>query len=176
MASADATGTKTIASAISGSSLLDFPTVKARLTGHRALVIDEDTESFGRIFVSLSSAGCRVKLARQPNVAMQITAVFRPGLIIFSTSLPAATVADLIAALRDAPATKDSVFIALAARESKRERHRMMDLGCDGYLWKPCDRYLFATELVRRTPCLLSDQPGSHGGLGGSATAPPFSF
>jgi len=176
MTSEDGTGAKTTAPAISGSPLLDFPTVKARLTGHRALVIDEDAESFGRIFVSLSSAGCRVKLARQPNVAMQITAVFRPGLIIFSTSLPAATVADLIAALRDAPATKDSVFIALAARESKRERHRMMDLGCDGYLWKPCDRYLFATELVRRTPCLLSDQPGSHGGLGGSATAPPFSF
>src|SRR5450432_4509104 len=134
MTSEDGTGAKTTAPAISGSPLLDFPTVKARLTGHRALVIDEDAESFGRIFVSLSSAGCRVKLARQPNVAMQITAVFRPGLIIFSTSLPAATVADLIAALRDAPATKDSVFIAPSEREPNRERHRTMDLGCKGYL------------------------------------------
>ena len=176
MAFADATGTKTTAPAISGSPLLDFPTVKARLTGHRALVIDEDAESFGRIFVSLSSAGCRVKLARQPAVAIQITAVFRPGLIIFSTSLPAATVAALLVSLRDAPATKDSVLVALAERESKRERRRMTDLGCDGYVWKPCDRYLFATELVRRTPCLLSDQPRSHSVLGGSALAPPFSF
>jgi DNA-binding response OmpR family regulator len=134
---------------------LDFATVKRQLTGHRALVIEEESESFGRMFVSLSSAGCSATLARRWAQVEPAIRRSQPTLILFSTQLPEVGGPDMVRRLRQLLGSGNPALIAVAGRESKRERRKLLELGCDGYVWKPADRYLFAMDLVARTPRLL---------------------
>ncbi len=140
---------------------LDFATAKRRLTGHRALVIEEESESFGRMFVSLSSAGCPATLARRWAQVEPLVRRTQPTMVLFSTQLSELNAAEIIRKLRLDPGTKEAVLIAVAGRESKKERRKLLDFGCDGYVWKPTDRYLFAMDVVARTPRLLDGNRGA---------------
>lgn len=143
------------------SSTLDFATAKRQLTGHRALVIEEESESFGRMFVSLSSAGCPSTLARRWAQVEPLMRRTQPTMVLFSTQLSEMSAGEIVRNLRQDPGTKDAVLIAVAGRESKKERRKLLELGCDGYVWKPTDRYLFAMDLVARTPRLLDGNRGA---------------
>ncbi len=143
------------------SSNLDFATAKRRLTGHRAVVIEEESESFGRMFVSLSSAGCPATLARRWAQVETLLRQTHPTMILFSTQLAEMSASEIIRMLRQDPGTKNAVLIAVAGHESKKERRKLLELGCDGYVWKPTDRYLFAMDLVARTPRLLDGNRGA---------------
>lgn len=136
-------------------SSLDFATTKRHLAGHRALVMEEEAESFGRMFLSLSSAGCPAALARRWAQVEPTVRRTRSTLILFSTQLTEMSGDEVVRRLRGNPATSAAILIAIAGRESKKERRKLLELGCDGYLWKPADRYLFAMDLVARTPLLL---------------------
>ncbi|HET6148959.1 MAG TPA: response regulator [Polyangia bacterium] len=136
-------------------STLDFATAKRQLTGHRALVMEEEPESFGRIFLSLSSAGCPATLARRWAQVEPIARRARPTLVLFSTQLAEMDGEEVVRHLRANPTTAGAILVAIAARESKKERRKLLELGCDGYVWKPADRYLFAMDLVARTPRLF---------------------
>ena len=136
-------------------STLHVDAVRARLTGHRALIIEEDAESFGRMFMSLAAAGCRAILARRPVQAFQIAARTPPTLVIFSTSVTG-DVTGLVGDLRREAACSLATLVALGEGTAKRERRKLLELCCDGYVAKPADRFLFATELLLRTPRLLS--------------------
>ena len=146
---------------ISSTSSLDFATAKRQLTGHRAVVIEQESESFGRMFVSLSSAGCPSTLARRWAQVEPLVQRTHATMILFSTQLSEMTAPEIIRMLRQDPGTKTAVLIAVAGRESKKERRKLLDLGCDGYVWKPTDRYLFAMDLVARTPRLLDGNRGA---------------
>jgi CheY-like chemotaxis protein len=140
---------------------LDFATAKRQLTGHRAVVIEEESESFGRMFVSLSSAGCPSTLARRWAQVELLVRRTMPTMILFSTQLSEMSAPEIIRMLRQDPGTRNAILIAIAGRESKKERRKLLELGCDGYVWKPTDRYLFAMELVARTPRLLDGNRGA---------------
>jgi DNA-binding response OmpR family regulator len=142
-------------SAVPTPSGLDFAEVRRQLAGHRALVLEEESESFGFVFVSLSRAGCPATLARRWAQVEPAIVRTRPTLILFSTTLAEVRAEEIVHRLRDNPATRTAILIAVAGRESKKERRKLIALGCDGYVWKPIDRYLFAIELVARTPRLL---------------------
>jgi DNA-binding response OmpR family regulator len=142
-------------------SSLDFATAKKQLTGHRALVMEEEAESFGRMFLSLSSAGCSATLARRWAQVEPMARRTRPTLVVFSTQLVEMSGEEIVGRLRENPATRAAVLVAIAGRESKKERRKLLDLGCDGYIWKPTDRYLFAMDLVARTPILLQVGAGA---------------
>ena len=149
---------------VSGAALgasLDFATAKKQLTGHRALVMEEDAESFGRMFLSLSSAGCSATLARRWAQVDPMSRRTRPTMVLFSTQLAEMSGDEIVHRLRENPATRDAVLVAIAGRELKKERRKLLDLGCDGYVWKPADRYLFAMDLVARTPLLLQEGAGA---------------
>jgi CheY-like chemotaxis protein len=136
-------------------SVLDFATAKRQLTGHRALIIEDDAEAFGRMFLSLSSAGCPATLARRWAQVEPTARRTRATLVLFSTQLIEMPGDEIVRRLRQSSVTRTAILVAIAGRESRKERHKLMDLGCDGYTWKPADRYLFAMDLVGRTPALL---------------------
>jgi len=142
-------------------STLDFATAKRQLTGHRALVIEEESESFGRMFVSLSSAGCPATLARRWAQVEPAVRRTQPTLVLFSTQLAELNGGEIVSLLREHPGTRGAILIAVAVRESKKERRKLTELGCDGYVWKPTDRYLFAMDMVARTPRLLDGNRGA---------------
>ena len=141
--------------------LVSIATARACLSGQLALVVDDDSASFGHIFVSLASAGCRAVLARRwSQAAHHIERAGNPSLIIFSTSLRDTDAAALIRAARAFPKMSSALLIALTNQDSRREQRLLRALGCDGYLSKPADRFLFAAELVRRT-ARLTDGSGA---------------
>jgi CheY-like chemotaxis protein len=135
---------------------LDFATVRKHLAGVRTLVLEAESEPFGYMFVSLSRAGCLATLARRWAQLEPAIGRTRPDLILFSTTLAEVRGDEIVHRLRDNPVTRTAILVAVAGHESKKERHRLIALGCDGYVWKPIDRYLFAMELVERTPRLLT--------------------
>lgn len=137
---------------------LDFSLAKARLKGHRALIREDQPETFGRMFIALAATGCRASLARRRIQLFQMAATIQPTLIIFSMQAEP-DAASLVRDLRQNPATRDCVIIALGGGQSKRERQRLIEIGCQGCLEMPVDRHLFAMDLLQRTPCLLAGAP-----------------
>ena len=143
------------APSISPASTVDFATAKRQLSGNRALIMEDDAEAFGRMFLSLSSAGCPATLARRWAQVEPTARRTRATLVLFSTQLAEMAGDEVVSRLRQNPATRTAILIAIAGRESKKERRKLLDLGCDGYVWKPADRYLFAMDMVARTQVLL---------------------
>jgi CheY-like chemotaxis protein len=142
-------------------SALNFATAKRQLTGHRALVMEEEPESFGRMFLSLLSAGCPATLSRRWAQVEPTARRTRPTLVLFSTQLAEMGGEEVVRRLRGNPTTSAAILVAIAGRESKKERRKLFELGCDGYVWKPADRYLFAMDLVARTPRLFQADSGA---------------
>ncbi len=131
---------------------------RACLAGRSGLVIDDDGERFGRMFVSLSTAGCPVRLARSFEQARQMLSreVAAPALVILSADLGEgpADVAGIVGWLRAQPRTREAILVAIAGIESRRERRRLIDAGCDGYLARAVDARLFAQDLLAAVPRL----------------------
>ncbi len=152
---------RNVVTGIALGSSLDFATAKRQLTGHRALVMEDEAESFGRMFLSLSSAGCSATLVRRWAQVEPMARRTRPTLVLFSTQLTEMGAEEMVRRVRENPATRAAVVVAVAGRESKKERRKLLELGCDGYVWKPADRYLFAMDLVARTPLLLQSGAGA---------------
>src|SRR4051812_24851296 len=98
---------------VSLASTLDFATAKRQLTGHRAVVMEDETESFGRIFLSLSSAGCSATLARRWAQVEPTARRTRPSLILFSTQLPEMGADEIVRRLRANPVTASAILVAI---------------------------------------------------------------
>src|SRR5215468_3310402 len=111
---------RTVGSGVALGSSLDFATAKKQLTGHRAIVMEEEAESFGRMFLSLSSAGCSATLVRRWAQVEPMARRTRPTLVLFSTQLSEMGAEEIVRRLRENPATRAAVVVAIAARESKK--------------------------------------------------------
>jgi CheY-like chemotaxis protein len=124
----------------------------ACLSGLTGIVVDEDAETFCRIFVSLDHVGCRVRLARRFVQGVKMLREVRPSFVIVATRVEGGSAAELLRLIKAEPASRHTLVLALAASENRHERRRLLGNGFDGYLAKPVDLHLFAQELVAQVP------------------------
>jgi DNA-binding response OmpR family regulator len=127
---------------------VSFEQARARLQGHRALVLDPDVEEAGRVFVSLGQAGVHVRLARRFSQVLAMLPQLRPHLFLFATRLPEGDCLPLLLSLK-ASAIPPLRLVALSDSHGRSERRRFLGAGCEVVMNKPIDVHLFAQQLVR---------------------------
>lgn len=127
---------------------VSFDEAKARLTGRKAVVIDVDTESSGRVFVSLNNAGAQVRIARRVLQGLTLVEEVKPDFVLLGTHLPDGDSAELVTRLKASGGPRP-VVIALSPGPSRAIRRRFLAAGADVFLCKPIDVHLFAQQLAR---------------------------
>jgi len=114
--------------------------------GEAILIFDDNEANLKLARVLLQSAGYVVRTAESAEQALQTLASFRPRLILMDIQLPGTEGLELSRRLKDDPATRDIVILALTAYAMKGDEGKALEAGCDGYIAKPIDtRTLTAT-------------------------------
>jgi len=116
---------------------------------NRILVI-EDTEDNRRILRDvLTNAGFEVIEATDGEKGVAAAAEHRPDLILMDISIPIIDGWEATQVLKHDPATNDIPIIALTAHALASDREKAMEVGCDGYLAKPCEPRAVVAEVQR---------------------------
>ena len=107
----------------------------------------EDAREMYRDF--LEFAGFRVKTARDGREAIDMARVYRPDLILMDLSLPGIDGWEATRLLKQDPLTARLPIVALSAHALPAEGKRARDVGCDGFIAKPCLPNDLVTEIAQ---------------------------
>ena len=135
---------------------VDRVEVTRRLHAASVLVISQDIESAGRLFVGLGRLACAVRLARLSVQAMLMLGEVQPSICVVDADAGDLEASVLLRKLRAHAVTRDALFVALIARPSPSRSRRLLRAGFDGVLSKPFDENLLPQELMRGVPCLAA--------------------
>jgi CheY-like chemotaxis protein len=103
------------------------------------LVVDDNPINLKLLRVLLSGEGYEVRCALDAEEALATLRTFRPGLILMDLQLPGMDGLELTGLLKDDPATRDIVVIAVTSYAMKGDEERALAAGCDAYVAKPID-------------------------------------
>ena len=109
------------------------------LAGGRVLVVEDDVEITDALRRSLRHEGYDVRTAGDAEEALRMLETFTPRLILMDIQLPGIDGLTLTRQLKQDPARKDIVILALSAYAMKGDEDKALAAGCDGYITKPID-------------------------------------
>jgi CheY-like chemotaxis protein len=113
----------------------------------RVLIVDDNGLNLELASFLLTTDGLQVATAMDGASALAQVAAFRPDLVLMDIQLPQTDGLELTRRLRADPATRALVIIAFTAYAMKGDEARMRAGGCDGYIAKPIDAALFASQV-----------------------------
>jgi DNA-binding response OmpR family regulator len=118
------------------------------LSGETILVVDDEPKIRKTVRAYLESAGYRVVMAQDGQVALTVSRHERPALVILDLGLPAIDGLDVARTLRR---ESDVPIIMLTARIDEADKLIGLELGADDYVTKPFS----PRELVARVRAVL---------------------
>lgn len=120
------------------------------------LIVDDNPANMKLVHYLLTKRGYDVRTAESATAALACLETFRPVLILLDLQMPGIDGFTLARQLKDDPATRDIVLLAVTAYAMHGDEQRARDAGCDAYVTKPIDTRTLPTlvaELIeRRTP------------------------
>src|SRR5450759_3571698 len=131
----------------------DRPAVlsRKRMTANgKTVLLVEDNED-NRIVYStiLRHFGYSVTEALNGEEGITKARTEQPDLILMDISIPIIDGWEATQVLKHDPTTKDIPIIALTAHALASDREKAMEVGCDGYLAKPCEPRAVVAEVQR---------------------------
>jgi CheY-like chemotaxis protein len=116
----------------------------------QTVLLIEDNED-NRIVYStiLGHFGYRVMEALNGEEGIAKARAEKPDLILMDISIPIIDGWEATQVLKHDPATRLIPIIALTAHALASDRERAMEVGCDGYLAKPCEPRAVVAEVQR---------------------------
>ena len=106
---------------------------------HRVLVVDDNrdfAESFAAI---LRSLGSEVRIEYDGLAGLEAAAAFRPGVAFIDIGMPKLDGYALARRLREAPATRNAILVAVTGWGQPGDRQRAKEAGFDQHMVKPVD-------------------------------------
>ena len=113
------------------------------------LVVDDHPQNLKLVRAILAAEGYDVRTAADAEDALAMLESFTPRLILMDLQLPGMDGFELAKRLKQAPATRSIVIIALTAYAMKGDEDRAVAAGFDGYLAKPIDIAAFRQVVAR---------------------------
>ena len=119
-------------------------------TNGKTVLLVEDNED-NRIVYStiLRHFGYEVSEALNGEEGIAKARSERPDLILMDISIPIIDGWEATQVLKHDPVTRDIPIIALTAHALASDREKAMEVGCDGYLAKPCEPRAVVAEVQR---------------------------
>lgn len=132
----------------------------------KTVLLVEDNED-NRIVYStiLRHFGYRVMEALNGEEGIATARSEKPDLILMDISIPIIDGWEATQVLKHDPETRQIPIIALTAHALASDRERAMQVGCDGYLAKPCEPRAVVAEVQR-----FLGQPSGLDGTGAPST------
>lgn len=122
---------------------------------HKVLIIEDEAQTRNLFLNCLKFEGFEALGANNGSLGVQLAHRHHPELVVCDIMMPDMDGYQVLAKLRQNPATATIPFIFLTAKVAMSELRRGMTLGADDYLTKPCtiDDFLaaIATRLQRHT-------------------------
>ena len=110
----------------------------------------EDNEDNRIVYTTmLEHFGYRVLQAGDGEAAIGMIREHRPDVVIMDISMPGIDGWEATARLRGDPTTRDIPIVAVTAHALPEHQKRARDLGCEGYLTKPCEPSRLLQEIRR---------------------------
>jgi two-component system cell cycle response regulator DivK len=109
------------------------------MAGERVLVVDDNAQNLKLAQVTLAIEGYVTQTAADAEEALKALESFRPRLILMDLQLPGMDGLELTRQLKQNPAMRSIVIIALTANAMKGDDLEALAAGCDGYMSKPID-------------------------------------
>jgi CheY-like chemotaxis protein len=120
------------------------------LPRHALILLIEDHEDNRNIYRTiLEHFGFRVLLASDGREGVSLAREGQPDLILMDISIPHIDGWEATKILKADPATSDVPIIALTAHALATDRAKAEEVGCDGYLAKPCEPRRVVAEVER---------------------------
>jgi CheY-like chemotaxis protein len=129
------------------------------MNGAPILIVDDNPVNLKLARVLLSAAGHEVRTAGDAEAALEVLRTWRPCLILMDIQLPGMDGLSLTRQLKEDPATRDIVVVALTAYAMKGDDEKAIASGCAGYITKPLDTRTFAETVARLLPVEAAPKP-----------------
>ncbi len=114
------------------------------MPGERVLIVDDNPMNLKLVRILLTGDGFDVRSAADAEEAEFILEDFHPQLILMDIQLPGIDGLQLTRRLRDDPAHRNVVIVALTAYSMKGDERKAREAGCNGYITKPIDTATFS--------------------------------
>jgi DNA-binding response OmpR family regulator len=126
--------------------------------GRRILLVEDEANILEAITFILSRAGWDVRGHGNGETALAEVARVEPDVIVLDVMLPGMSGFEILAALRDAAATRTVPVVMLTAKGQTKDREQALALGANAFLTKPFSN----TELLETLERMLTHvQPAS---------------
>lgn len=109
------------------------------MAGERVLVVDDNAQNLKLARVTLTIEGYETATAADAEEALKALESFKPRVILMDLQLPGMDGLELTRRLKQNPALRNIVIIALTANAMKGDDVEALAAGCDGYMSKPID-------------------------------------
>jgi len=132
------------------------------------LVVEDDENSRLMYAAALRHFGYDVAEATNGAEGIEKARSDHPGLILMDIQMPFVDGYEATRVLKHDRATRDIPIVVITAQDLRADRERALELGCDGYLVKPCGprevlgtvrRFLNADELAPRSGVVAVEEP-----------------
>jgi two-component system, cell cycle response regulator DivK len=114
------------------------------------VLLVDDSEDNREVYAQyLSFSGFRVEIAVDGVEAVEKAASLKPDVIVMDLSLPRLDGWEATRQIKSAPETSNIPVIALTGHAVSESKRRALDVGCSGYLTKPCLPDILVSEIRR---------------------------
>ena len=114
------------------------------------VLLVDDSEDNREVYAQyLSFSGFRVEIAVDGVEAVEKAASLKPDVIVMDLSLPRLDGWEATRQIKSAPETRGIPVIALTGHAVSESKKRALDVGCSGYLTKPCLPDILVSEIRR---------------------------
>jgi len=124
--------------------------VKKRRTARRILVVDDNRDQAESLGMLLEIFGHQVRIAYDGAQALEIAETFKPQMVLLDIGLPGMSGYDVARRLRELPATRNAVFIALTGYGQREDRDLAAAAGFQHHFIKPADPRAIHEVITRR--------------------------
>jgi CheY-like chemotaxis protein/anti-sigma regulatory factor (Ser/Thr protein kinase) len=114
----------------------------------RILVVDDLMASAETLMTLLEMEGFEVKIANEGMAALRIAEDFRPDVVLLDIGLPGMNGFEVAHQLRNQPASRDALLIALTGYGEAESRNRSAEAGFDFHMVKPADVNLLLSMIA----------------------------
>ncbi len=109
----------------------------ARITPRRILVVDDNADAAHMLAATLELAQHELRVALDGQEALRLAAAFRPQVVLLDIGLLGMDGYEVVQRLRQSPATREALIIAVSGYGGAADRRRARQAGFDHHLTKP---------------------------------------
>jgi CheY-like chemotaxis protein len=109
------------------------------VSGAPILIVDDNATNLKLVAYLMKAQGHTVFTALDSESALAAIEAHHPLLILMDLQMPGIDGLELTRRLKDDPATREIVIIAVTAFAMKGDQERALAAGCDDYVTKPID-------------------------------------